>query len=98
VPPPYYQSFGPELPEVSGRQEVYHRLVALFHGKQLRDLDVSASARILACRLSHHLPKCPLLVSPPAAVAEEVFPHVGHRPASAAIPQAFIVLSVAEPF
>ena len=56
APPPYRRSFGRELPDVSSRQEVHHRLVALFNGKQLRDLHVSASARFPAHRLSHRLP------------------------------------------
>jgi len=44
-------SFGRELPKLSGRQEVHHRLVAFFYGKKLRDLHVSASARFPARRL-----------------------------------------------
>ena len=49
-------SFGWKLPNLSGRQEVHHRLVALFYGKKLRDMHVSASARFPARRLSHRLP------------------------------------------
>ena len=65
TPPPLSQplrllhtapSSGWELPDFSSRQEVHHRLVALFHGKQLRDLHVSASARFPARRFSHRLP------------------------------------------
>jgi hypothetical protein len=41
-------SIGWELPDLSGRQDVHHRLVALFYGKELRDLHVPASARSLA--------------------------------------------------
>jgi len=37
-------SFGRKLPDLSGRQEVHHRLVALFYGKKLRDLHMPASA------------------------------------------------------
>jgi hypothetical protein len=90
-------SSGWELPDFSSRQEVHHRLVALFHGKQLRDLQVSASARFAARRFSHHVPECLLLVSTPAAVAEDMFPRVG-CPASAAASAAFVLLSVAELF
>jgi len=95
APAPYLHSFGRELPDFSRRQEVHHRLIAFFHGKQLRDLHVSASARFPACHLSHRFPECFLLVSPPAAMAEEVLPRLGHCPCT---PPAFIVLSVAEPF
>jgi len=49
-------STGRKLPDLSGRQEVHHRLVALFYGKELRDLHVPASARSPARRLSHRLP------------------------------------------
>jgi hypothetical protein len=63
APAPYRHSFGRELPDFSSRQEVHHRLIALFHGKQLRDLHVSASARFPACHLSHRFPECFLLVS-----------------------------------
>jgi len=91
---PYRQSFRRELPDVSSRHEVHHRLVALFYGNQLRHLHVSASARFPAHPHSHCLSWCVLLVSTPAAVAEEVFPHLGRRPASAAAPPAFVVLSV----
>jgi len=35
APAPYLQSFRRELPDISSRQEVHHRLIALFHGKQL---------------------------------------------------------------
>jgi len=55
-PLPTATSFGRKLPDLSGRQEVHHRLVALFYGKKLRDLHVSASARFPARRLSHRLP------------------------------------------
>jgi len=49
-------SIGRKLPDLSGRQEIHHRLVALFYGKELRDLHVPASARLPARRLSHRLP------------------------------------------
>ena len=45
-----------ELPDLSGRQVVHHRLAALFYGKELRDLHVPASARSPTRRLSHRLP------------------------------------------
>ena len=95
APAPYLQSFGRELPDFSSRQEVHHRLITLFHGKQLWDLHVSASACIPARHLSHRFPEGFLLVSPPAAMAEEVLPRLGRCPCT---PLAFIVLSVAEPF
>jgi len=49
-------SIGQELPDLSGHQEVHHRLVALFYEKELRDLHVPASACSPARRLSHRLP------------------------------------------
>jgi len=55
-PLPTATSLGRKLPDFSVRQEVHHRLVALFYGKQLRDLHMSASARFPARRLSHRLP------------------------------------------
>jgi hypothetical protein len=76
APAPYRHPFGRELPDVSSRQEIHHCLVALFHGKQLRDLHVSASARFPARHLSHRFPERFLLVSPPAVVAEEVLPRI----------------------
>jgi hypothetical protein len=72
-------------------------LVALFYGKQLRDLHVSSSARFPVRRLSHCHPWCFVLVSPTAAVVEEVFPRLGRHPASATAPPAFVVISLAEP-
>jgi hypothetical protein len=65
-----FRSLGRELPDVSSRQEVHHRLVALLHGKQLRDLHMPASARFPACRLPHSFPERILLLFPPAAEAE----------------------------
>jgi len=70
-------------------------LIALFHGQQFRDLLVTASACVPACHLSHRLPEHCLLVSPLAAVAEEVLPRLGHCPFS---PPALVILSVAEQF
>ena len=96
--PPSLPSFGRELPDCSRCQEVHHRLITFVSGKQLRDLHVSASARFPARRLSHRFPQGFLLVSPPAAVAEEVFPRLGRRPASTAAPPAFVILTMAEPF
>jgi hypothetical protein len=69
-------SFGRKLPDLSGHQEVHHRLVALRYGKKLRHLHVPASARFPACCLSHCLAECLLLVFPSAAVAEEVLPRL----------------------
>jgi len=48
-------SFVRKLPNLSGRQEVHHRLVAHFYRKKLRDLHVAASAPFQAPRLSHRL-------------------------------------------
>jgi hypothetical protein len=59
---------------------------------------VSASASSPSSRFSHLFPEHFLLVFPSAAVAEEMFSRLGRRPASAAAPPAFIVVSVSEPF
>ena len=56
---------------------------------------MSASARVPARRLPHRLPQFFLMISPPAAVAEEVLPGQGHCPST---PPALVVISVAEPF
>ena len=47
-PAPYrhFVSLGRELPDFSGRQEVHHRLVALFYGKQLRDLRIALGSML----------------------------------------------------
>jgi len=89
-----------ELPDISGCQEVHHRFIALLHGEQLRDLHVSASARSPSRCFSHLFLERLLLVFSSAAVAEEVFPHLGlgRRPAPVATPPAFVVVSVSEPF
>ena len=86
--------FGRELPDISSRQEVHHRFIALLHGEQLRDLHVSASACSPPSRFSHLFPEHFLLVFPSAAVAEEMFPRLGYRPASAAAPPALVIISV----
>ena len=88
-------SIGRKLSDPSGCQEVHHRLVTQFNGQVLRDLHVPASACIPAHLLSHRLPFCSLVVYPPAAVAEQVVPRLGHCPST---PPAFVVISVAEPF
>ena len=60
---------------------------------------MSASARVPAHHLSHHLPQSNLPVSPPAAVAEEVFLRLGRCAGFAAtIPPEFVILWVAELF
>jgi len=74
-----HRLLGRELPDSSSCQEVHHRLIALLHGKQLRDLHVSASARFPSRCIPHRCPECFLLVFPPAAVAAEVLPRLGHR-------------------
>jgi len=96
--PPSLPSFVQELPDFSHRQEVHHHLITLVSGKQLRDLHESAFARFPARRLSPHFPQCFVLLSPPAAVAEEVFPHLGRPPSSTTAPPAFVALTMAEPF
>jgi hypothetical protein len=88
--------FWRERPDISSRQEVHHRFIALLHGEQLRDSHVSA--RSPPCRFSHLFPEHFLLVFPSAAVAEEMFPRLGHRPASAAALPALVIISVSEPF
>ena len=104
LPAGFYSSvhFGRELPDISSRQEVHHRFVAFLHGEHLRDLHVSASARSPSRRFPHLFPERFLLLFPSAAVAEEVaeevFPRLGRRPASAAAPPALVVVSVSEPF
>ena len=77
VTAPYCHSFGRELPDFSCCQEVHHCLVAHFHGKLLRDPQVLASACSPFRRFSHRLLLCFLLVSPLAAVAEEVLLGLG---------------------
>jgi len=91
-------NFRRELPDVSGRQEVHDRLDALLHGEQLRDFQVSASARSPFRRFSHFFPQCPLLVFPSATEAEELLLRLGYGPASATARQAFAVVSVSERF
>jgi hypothetical protein len=51
-------------------------------------LHVSASARSPPRCFPHLFPERSLLVFPPAAVAKEVFPRLGRRPASAVAPPA----------
>jgi DNA-binding transcriptional LysR family regulator len=92
------RSFRRELPDIGSDQEVHHRLIALLHGEQLRDLQVSASARSPSSCFPHLFPERFLLASPSAAVAEQVLSRLGHCPTSAAAPPAFVVVSVSEPF
>jgi len=89
--------FGQEFPDIRGRQEVHHRLIAFLYGEQLRDFHVSASARSPSRRFSHLFPERILLVFPSAAMAEEMFSRLG-CPASAATPPAFVIVSLSEPF
>jgi hypothetical protein len=90
--------FGRELPHISSRQDVQHRLVRHPHGKQLRNLHVSASACSPLSHFSHLFPQHFLLVIPLFAVREEMFPRLGRSPASAAAPLALIVGLVSQPF
>jgi hypothetical protein len=71
-------------------------LATLIDGIQLRDQHVSASACIPAHDLSHRIPLCLSLVSPPAAVPEQVFQHLGHYPGSAPTPKALVIRSMAD--
>jgi len=91
------QSLGWELPDISRRQEVHYRSIALLHREQLRDLHVSASAHFPACCLPRRFPERLLLVFQLAAVAEEVFPCLD-RSTSTAAPPAFVVVLVLEQF
>jgi len=90
-----HHSLGRELPDFSICQEVHHRFIALLHGKELRDLHVSASARFPSRCLPHRYPEYFLQVFSPAAVTEEVLPRLGHPPFA---PPAFVVLSATESF
>ena len=56
---------------------------------------MSASARSPARCLSYRFPERPLLVFPPVAVAEKVFPCLDRFTSA---PPAFVVVSVSEPF
>jgi len=56
---------------------------------------MSTSARFPARRLPHRHPPIFLVISPPAAVVEEVLRHPGRCPST---PPALVVISVAEPF
>jgi hypothetical protein len=53
---------------------------------------VSASARSPSHCFPHLFPEHFLLVFPSVAVAEEMLPRLGRRPASAAAPPAFVVV------
>ena len=99
-PASFYSSaqFGRQLPDISSRQEVHYRFIALLHGEQLRDLHVSPSASSPPSLFSHLCPEHFLLVFPLAGVVEEVLPRQGCRPTSAAPPPVLIVISVSEPF
>ena len=87
-----------ELPDIGSYQEVHHRLIALHHGEQLRALHVSASPRSPSHCFPHLRPERLLLVSPLPTVAEDILPGLGHRPASATAPPAFVVASASELF
>ena len=82
---------GRELLNITSYLEVHHRLIALVHGEQLRDLHVSAFARSSSCCFPHLFPECLLLVFPSAAVAEEMLQRLDYSPVSAAAPPGFVV-------
>ena len=100
LPAGFYSSvhFGRELPHNSSRQDVHHRLIPHPHGEQLRDLHLSASACSPPSLFSHLFRQHFLLVIPSVAVGEEMFPHLGTSPASAAEPPVFIVGLASQPF
>jgi len=89
---------GRELRNIGCYQEVHHRLIALLHGEQLRDFHVSASAHSPSHSCPHLFPERLLLVSPSAAVVEEMLLRLGYCAAWAAAPTAFVVISVSETF
>jgi len=94
----HLRPFDREFPDITGCQEVHHRFIGHLHGEQLRDLHVSASANSPSRRFPHNFSQRFLLVFPSAVVAEKMFPRLGRRPASAAAPQAFVVVSVSDLF
>jgi len=87
-----FRTFGREVPDLGRYQEVHHCLIALLHGEQLRDLHASASARSPSRCCPHPFPQRFLLVSPSAAVEEEMLPRLGYSPTSAAAPPSFVVI------
>jgi len=91
-------TFGRQLPDIRSDQEVQHRLIALLHGEQLRDLHVSASAHSPSRYFLHLFPRRPLMVFPLAAVADEILPGLGYSPATAAAPPALVVISLSKLF
>jgi hypothetical protein len=95
-----FHPLGQQLPDIRGRQEVHHHCITLFHGEQLRDLHMSASARAPSQCFPHLFPERFLLVLPSAAVTEEVFPRLGQGRlhTSAAAPPAFVVVSESDSF
>jgi len=89
---------GPELPDIGSYQDVHHRLIALLHGEQLRDLPVSVSAHCPSRCFPHLVQGCYLLVSPLGVMAEEMLPRLAYHPTSTAAPPSFVVVSVSQPF
>jgi hypothetical protein len=71
-------------------------LFAFLYGEQLRDFHMSASPSSPSRCLPHRLPERSLLVSPLAAVVEEMLPRLGYGRASATAPPALVVFSVSE--
>jgi len=59
---------------------------------------ITALSHFSISLLSHLFPDRVLLVSESAAVAEEMLPRLGYRPACTAAPQASVVVSMSEPF
>jgi len=89
---------GWEHADMSRCLEVHLRFIALLHGEQLRDVQVSASARSPSCCIPHLSPECFLLVSPSSAVADVMLPRLGYLASSTTRPPALVVTSVSEPF
>jgi hypothetical protein len=89
--------FGWKFPNMGGRQEVHHRLVAWLDANQLRDFHLCASAHTPLCHFPQFFCDRLLLVFLLAAVAKEMFPCLG-RVATATFTPAFVIDTVSDPF
>jgi len=90
--------FSRELADISSYLKVHHRHIAHLRGEQLREMHVSASARSPSHCIPHFIPERLLLVTPSAAEAQQLLPHLGYRAASAATPSAHVVVSESQLF
>jgi hypothetical protein len=88
--------FGWQFPDISGRQKVYHRLVAFLYREQFRDFHVSATAHSLSRLFSHLFPAHLLQVFRSAAVAKDMFPCLG-CPDSCTTSLGFVIVLVSQP-